>query len=414
MLLGTLLWVEAGGWSEPLDSSSEYGVPYGGVKPYADLLAKPYEYHGPERELDEPMDVEEVRIGIFGPLRGHRKENGLSMRRGAELAIAEANAEGGYRGKPFKLIFRPDDHIWGSAKEVVKLVYADKVWAVMGAIGGQSTHIAEQIITKAHVPLISTASTDCSLTRINIPWMFRCMPDDEQIARLLGEHLFRERGYKKVVGIADKTYDSRLGMREFEKMARRLGTPLALSLRYNSGDKDFSQQIRLIERSGAQALVIYGQPEEAAQLILQMRERGMTQKIFGGPQLAFPAFPKLAGVSSEGVTVASPCNLWRNNLMLQTFNRRFFLRYAQLPDVIAAYAYDGMYLLIHAIRAGGLNRAKIRDTLAEIKVFHGVTGKLRFDGSGSNISLPILAVVRDGHFVPLSGFVNQSSTLRSE
>jgi len=240
------------------------------------------------------------------------------------------------------------------------------------------------------------------------------MPDDEQIARLLGEHLFRERGYKKVVGIADKTYDSRLGMREFEKMARRLGTPLALSLRYNSGDKDFSQQIRLIERSGAQALVIYGQPEEAAQLILQMRERGMTQKIFGGPQLAFPAFPKLAGVSSEGVTVASPCNLWRNNLMLQTFNRRFFLRYAQLPDVIAAYAYDGMYLLIHAIRAGGLNRAKIRDTLAEIKVFHGVTGKLRFDGSGSNISLPILAVVRDGHFVPLSGFVNQSSTLRSE
>jgi branched-chain amino acid transport system substrate-binding protein len=60
-----------------------------------------------------------------------------------------------------------------------------------------------------------------------------------------------------------------------------------------------------------------------------------------------------------------------------------------------------MNLLIRAIRAAGLNRAKIRDALAEIKSFHGVTGEIRFDGSGSNVSPPVLVVVRDGRFVPL-------------
>ena len=390
------------GWAESPDGDSLEVCPYGEVKPYADLLAKPYEYHGPERERGEPRHVEEVRIGLFGPSKGHRATfGGLSMRRGAELALSEANAEGGYRGKPFTLIFRTDDQMWGSAGEVAKLVYEDGVWAVMGSIGGQSTHIAEQIITKAHVPLIGPASTDPSLTQINIPWMFRCMPDDEHIARVLGEVIFRDRGYEKVAAIASTTYDSRIGIGEFEKTARRRGVPLALSLKYDPGELDFSRPLRMIERAGVQALVIWGQLQEAARLIRQMREQGMEQDIFGGPGLAFPRFLELAGTFAEGVTVVAPCDLWRDDPRLKIFHRRFSERYGEAPDIIAAYAYDGMKFLLRAIRVGGLNRAKIRDAMAEMRGFHGVTGELCFDGSGSNVRPPVLVVVQDGRFVPL-------------
>ena len=398
-LLGTLLWMGATGWAEPPGGDSLNVLPYEAIKPHADLHSKPYEYHGPERELEEPTDVEEVRIGLFGPLeRTGAVSQGLSMRRGAELAIAEANTEGGHRGKPFEIVFRSDDQIWGSAQEVASLVYEDRVWAVMGSVGSESTHIAEQIITKAHVVLIGPASTDPSLTQINIPWMFRCMPDDSHIARVLGMHLFRDRGYTKVAAIASNASDSRIGVTEFEKTARRLGTPLALSLKYDPRAPDFSRPLDLIERAGAEALAIWGTPEEAALLIRQMRERGMTQPVFGGPELAFPRFLKRAGVFAEGVTVAAPCDLWRDDPRLRTFCQRFSERYGAPPDVIAAYAYDGMNLLIRAIRAGGLNRAKIRDVLAEIKSFHGVTGEICFDGSGSNVSSPVLVVVRDGRF----------------
>ena len=406
-LFGALLWMKVAGWAEPSagigrsDGDSLSAPPYGGIKPYADLLAKPYEYHGPEGERGEPTDVEDVPIGLFGPSKGRRAASGLSMRRGAEWALAEANAEGGYHGKPFRLVFRSDDQIWGSAQEMVKLVYDDRVWAVMGSIGGQSTHMAEQIITKVHVPLIAPASTDLSLTEINIPWMFRSMPDDERMAWVLGVYLLQDRGYKKVAAIAAQAYDSRIGIDEFESMMRRLGTPLALSLKYDPGDRNFSQQLRVIERARIQALVIWGQPEEAARLIRQMREQGMAQEVFGGPELAFPKFLKLAGAFAEAMVIVAPCDLWRDDPMLQTFNRLFSKRYGEAPDILAAYAYDGMNFLVQAIRTGGLNRAKIREAMAEIGVFHGVTGEIRFDGSGSNVNSPVLVAVQDGCFVPL-------------
>jgi branched-chain amino acid transport system substrate-binding protein len=224
------------------------------------------------------------------------------------------------------------------------------------------------------------------------------MPDDAHIARVLGTHLFQDRGYEKVAAMASNASDSRIGATEFEKTARRLGTPLALSLKYDAGAPDFSRPLDLIERAGAEALVVWGTPEEAARLMRKMRARGMTQEVFGGPELAFPEFVKRAGVFAEGVTVAAPCDLWRDDPRLRAFRQRFSDRYGAPPDVIAAYAYDGMNLLIRAIRAGGLNRAKIRDALAEIKRFQGVTGEIRFDGSGSNVSPPVLVVVRDGRF----------------
>ena len=65
------------------------------------------------------------------------------MLNGAQLAIDQANAGGGYCGKPFKLMLHNDSAIWGaSSNEVVKMVYDDKVWAMFGSISGDTTHIA--------------------------------------------------------------------------------------------------------------------------------------------------------------------------------------------------------------------------------------------------------------------------------
>ena len=49
----------------------------------------------------------------------------------------------------------------------------------------------------------------------------------------------------------------------------------------------------------------------------------------------------------------------------------------ETPDTYAAHAYDGMNMLIWAVQAAGLNRAKIRDVLAyRAKPWLGVTGDI--------------------------------------
>ena len=56
-------------------------------------------------------------------------------------------------------------------------------------------------------------------------------------------------------------------------------------------------------------------------------------------------------------------------------------------------------MIIEAIEKGGLNRALIRDELAKMKEFDGVTGKKDFDEVYSNRTPAKLAILKDGKFV---------------
>jgi ABC-type branched-subunit amino acid transport system substrate-binding protein len=76
-------------------------------------------------------------------------------------------------------------------------------------------------------------------------------------------------------------------------------------------------------------------------------------------------------------------------------------RFGQEPDVFAAHAYDGMNIIIEAIRKAGLNRVLIRDVMTDMKTiqgYDGVTGKLELDGSWNNIRNIYMAEVHNGKF----------------
>ena len=388
--------------SEGRAETSRVSAPYGDRTPYAKLAGRRLEYHGAKRSLPEPVGTAEVRIGMIGPTRGVRARPGLAMRRGAELALAEATAAGGYLGRPFRLVFYPDDGPWGIAgQQVTRLVYDDSVRVVMGSIGVENSHIAEQVITKAHVPLVVPGCTDPSLTKINIPWVFRCMPDDDAQARLLARYVFEIKGYTRVVGISANEHYGRTGMRAFERVVRRGHQPLLLSLQYNMRDEGFEPQLDRIERVRAQAVVIWGEPLEAALLIRRLRERGMHAEIFAGSGLCSSELLGIAGSYAEGIVTACIYDPDRDDSSARTFVTRFSEHYGEAPDAYAAYAYDGAQMVVRAIRRAGLNRARIRDALAADPIYRGAAGEIRFNGAGSNVAPPGLAIVQGGRFVRL-------------
>jgi len=367
-------------------------------------------FPGPRKARGDTT-VQEVKIGLFGPSLKPKPgistpqtaRMGLSLFRGAKLALDEANEEGGYKGRPFVLVHRQVDGPWGIAsREMVRLVYEDEVWAVLGSVDGPNSHIAEQICTKAWVPVVTPTATDPSLTQVNDPWLFRCIPTDEDQAAALAEYIFRIKGYTKVGGVFldddDENY-GRIGMREFERTARRMGHPLTMKVGFRLGQKDFSDQVELVTKDGPEALVIWGTPEESGRFVRELREAGLKQDVFGSSALAVPTFLEAAGRWAEGVTVVYPYDPSRPDSLTQQFNRRFTERYGEPPDFYAAYAYDGMRMIIYAIRKAGLNQGRIRDVLAGIRGFPGVTGPITLDGSGNRVTPLKLAVVRGGRFV---------------
>ena len=185
--------------------------------PYDVNYTHPNIYTGAGRDLPEPKNLTEVRIGFFGPIE-HNPEQvfGLRMLHGAQLAVEEANARGGYGGKPFRLMLHndydnwqakavygddrsTDPAIWGSASnEAVKMIYDDQDWAIFGSISSESTHIMLRVALKAEIPIVNSASTDPTIPETYVPWYFTDLQDDRVQSFTLARHIFTELGLKRV------------------------------------------------------------------------------------------------------------------------------------------------------------------------------------------------------------------------
>ncbi len=72
-----------------------------------------------------------------------------------------------------------------------------------------------------------------------------------------------------------------------------------------------------------------------------------------------------------------------------------------MPDDVAALTYDSFGLLRQAIdEAGKIDRQAVRDALAKIQKYEGVTGNMQFkEGSSDPIKSAVILQIKDGKFV---------------
>ena len=401
-------------------------APYAGeptdLSPYAKFAA-PYDnnythpniYSGAWREIPEPKNLTEVRIGFFGPIE-HNPESvfGLRMLHGAQLAVEEANARGGYGGKPFKLMPRndydnwqakavygddrpTDPTIWGSSSnEAVKMVYDDQDWAILGSISSEATHIILRVALRAEIPIVNSASTDPTIPETYIPWYFTDLQDDRVQCLTLARRIFTEMGLKRVALLRVNSRYGRFGVIKLRDAARRLGHPIVIEQKYLPGDTDYSKQLKVIASSRADAIVLWADEAQAAGILKQLRAAGMKQRVFGAYRTLGPTLLAEAGPAAEGFEAVFPYDPTRNDPRWIDFNKRFEARFHEKPEQFASLAYDAMNALLDSICKAGLNRARIHDALANILEYDGVTGHMVFDPNQKNVAPMYLGTVHNG------------------
>ncbi len=373
--------------------------------PYRQHFVEPLVFTGPGREKPEPQ-VQTVKIGVLAPLeRSHEAYLGQPIYWGAELALEEANATGGYRGTvPYALVVRNDTGLWGaSANEIAKFTYEDSVWAVIGTVDGANTHIAIRVALKTELPIMNVADTDPTLVETKIPWVFRNIADDRQMAYTLVWHLYQERGFNRVAILRANNRYGRFGVAEFRSGSVRLGRPAPIEVNYEVAyqhqNPDFSTQIERLQRVRPDAVVLWADAEAAGTLLRRMRAAGIAAPVFACDRVVHPRFLELAGDAAEGLVAAYPYDPGADIPELRRFQRQYRDRYGVEPTVYAAHAYDGMQMVIKAIEQAGLNRYRIRDALANMSPYHGVTGEMVFDDAYSDRGPVTMATVRGGRFV---------------
>ena len=387
------------------------------TKPYHEYYQDLIEYNGAARDVPDPdlKDLSEIRIGFLAPLYDHPDQVlGNRMLNGATMAIDEANAAGGYGGKPFRLVTHNDydnwqnssagatgvardSAIWGAASnDAVRMIYEDKVWAMFGSISSESTHIALRLTLKAETPLINSASTDPTIPETIIPWYFTDIQDDRVQGYTLARHLYSELGMKRVAILRVNDRYGRFGVLKFRDASRRLGHPVVIEQKFLRGDTDFRRQLQVIEDSRVDAIVLWTDIGPAAMILQQMQELGMKQRVFGSHRTIGDDLVKLAGPAAEGFEAVFPYDPTRTDPRWLEFNARYEMRFHERPDHFAALAYDAMQILIEAICRAGLNKGRIRDALTGTETHKGVTGDMVFDPNCKNIAPLFLAHVHNG------------------
>jgi branched-chain amino acid transport system substrate-binding protein len=352
-----------------------------------------------------------IRIGLLVPDR-----KSIAAVQGAELAIREANERGGLNGRHFELVVRSMEGPWGTgSKQAVNLIFNEQVWALLGLHDGRSAHLVEQAATKSTVVFVSAWSGDPTLSQAFVPWFFNCVPNDNQQAASLIEEIYNKRKYKKIVVVSGDDYDSKTALDNFLKSVIKSGKPDPVKISYNKYNLKPDALSDEIFKTYANCIVLFCQPSVSVKIVQQIRQRKMNIPLFGSLMLLNENELSPQELQVYDNIISIPSGDWSGPENF-AFRQKFKNTYNRMPGMVASYSYDGMSVLIGAIRdAGSSDREKIQKSIKNIR-YKGVTGLIQFDDKGNRSGNFKIMRMKDG--VPIIGsdirFLEQTSQCRKK
>jgi branched-chain amino acid transport system substrate-binding protein len=340
----------------------------------------------------------DIVIGMYGSLSGENASFGISSREGAELAVDEINAAAGavMNGRKFRMLVEDDQTKAEQASSAVtKLITQDKVVAVIGEVASSITLAAAPVAQRFKVPLITPASTNTKVTEVG-DYIFRVCFIDPFQGEVLAKFAYNDLKARKVAILKDIGSDYSVGLTDSvaEHFGKLGGTVLA-PVSYSTADADFKAVLTQIRSQKPDAVFATGYYTQAAIIVRQARELGMTMPILGGDGWVGDALAN-GRDALKNTYISNHYSGDNPSSIVQTFVASYRKRYRHDPDAIAALGYDAVKVLADSMRrANSTDGAKVRDALASADVA-GVTGQLKMNPR-RNVDKP--AVVQELSYV---------------
>jgi branched-chain amino acid transport system substrate-binding protein len=365
---------------------------------------------------EAPAAATTIKIGIGAPLTQGAVALGQGMKRGATLAMVQANES--ERAKALGITFEgKDGDDQGDPKVGVNVandfVSDPNLLGVMGHLNSGVSIPASKVYNDAGIVQVSPASTNPALTLQGFNNVFRTCATDDVQGPVAAESAFTTLGFKSAVVIDDSTpYGEGLAA-EFAKKFAELGGKVVFTEKTADKDTDFNALVTKI-KAEAPDMVYYGGIYNAGALLSkQMSDAGVKAGFMSGDGIYDAEFIKLAGAAQAEGNFCTSVGLPVDKLPK---GQEFVDAYkAQFPndDVAAydAYAYDAAYAIIQAVLTVAEEMGVDQLTTPEGKAavvaavassqLDGVTGDLSFDEKGDTNNKAITTyVVEGGVWVP--------------
>ncbi len=331
----------------------------------------------------------DIKIGAVTCLTGALSTFGVSSVQGAKLAVEEINAAGGTLGQPIRLVVEDNGSKSGETATIVrKFLSQDKVIAILGDLTSSATMEGAPLAQAAKIPLLTPSATNVAITKLG-NYIFRSCFTDPFTGMIMARFALNRLGARQAIVMTDVKQDYSVGLTEaIRQYFSQNGARILNTLSYSSGDTDFRTQLTQVRMAHPEVVFLPGYYTEAALILLQAKQLGITCPFVGGEGWDSPALVRVAGRAADGNYYTDHFSAVDANPKVQKFVQNYREKYGAVPDALAALWYDGARLLSQAVhRAGSTSGAAIRDALAGTRDFDGVTGNISID-ENRNASKP--------------------------
>jgi branched-chain amino acid transport system substrate-binding protein len=171
---------------------------------------------------------------------------------------------------------------------------------------------------------------------------------------------------------------------------------------FTTKDTDFSSQLTTITNSGAEVLFTPQYYNEVALIVQQAHQLGWDKPIVGSDSWGSAETVKLCGKDCYGLFFSTHYAAAGATGATKEFIDRYKAKHGYVPDDVGALTWDSIRIIQQAIQnTGGLSgdikkdRAAVRDELAKIKKFEGITGNMDFTEDGDPIKCAVIVRISD-------------------
>lgn len=346
---------------------------------------------------------DEIVVGINAELSGAVASYGSNARDGAILAIEQLNEQGGVLGKKIKAVERDNKSLADEAMSVSADLAGKGMIAQIGPLTSGNVQGCTPVMMDNKIPLIAPAATAVNVT-VNekgetLDYIFRVCFIDPFQGTLMAQFAAENLGAKTAAILKDASSDYGKGLADyFKKTFTEKGGKIVAEEGFVKGDRDFRATLTKIRSANPDFIYVPGYYEEVAPLIKQARELGINVAIGGGDGWDSPDMVKVAGDANLNNTYfTNHYSIEDQSPKVVEFVNAYKARYNKEPDAFAALAYDAVQLLAQAIKdANSTNPEDIKNALANIKDFEGVTGKMTIDKQHNPIKAGVIIEFKDG------------------
>ena len=354
---------------------------------------------------------EPIRIGAFLSVTGPAAFLGDPEQKTLEMYVERINAAGGIAGRKLQLTVYDDAGDAEKARTFAKrLIEQDKVDVIVGGSTTGTTMAAVPLVEQAQTPFISLAGAVVIIEPAK-KWVFKTPHTD----RMACEKVFTDMQARKLTKLAliSGTGGFDKSMRaECLKVAAKYGVEVVADESYGAADTDMTAQLTKIRGTPAvQAVLNAGFGQGPAIVTRNYRQLGLTLPLYQSHGVASKEYVKLSGEAAEGVRLPAAALLVADILpdsdpqkrVVVAYRNEYEARYKSDVSTFGGHAYDGLMLAVDAIkRAGGTDKAKVRDALEATRGYVGTGGIVNMSASdhmGLDLTAFQMLEVQKGNWV---------------